>query len=237
MVWIESYKSAAQATSLAIRSGHSLDAGGRVRTLMTISPSTKRPGRGGRDSVGRRDITVAEVDRPRGVHPRPNRSTTCSTRCSVTGVHMGAAGRRIRSDRGAGHHRGRVLRRSSARSPTSTTLMKWPLWKTWGQDLPGSARLPIEDLGELYGIEFHDDLDADTVGGLLAPESAGSYARPGSRLHGLRLRAERGSDHRGRVRRHRPGQAPRRVRDAGECLTSVPDSSAWSVGPTPVSRR
>lgn len=31
-----------------------------------------------------------------------------------------------------------------------------------------SARLPIEDLGELYGVEFDDDLDVDTVGGLLA---------------------------------------------------------------------
>ena len=33
-----------------------------------------------------------------------------------------------------------------------------------------SARLPIEDLRELYDMEFDEDLDVDTVGGLLALE-------------------------------------------------------------------
>src|SRR5947209_18833973 len=31
-----------------------------------------------------------------------------------------------------------------------------------------SARLPIEDVGELYGVEFGADLDVGTFGGLLA---------------------------------------------------------------------
>jgi CBS domain containing-hemolysin-like protein len=65
-----------------------------------------------------------------------------------------------------------------------------------------SARLPIEDLGELYDVEFEeDDLDIDTVGGLVALE-LGRVALPGAEVvsHGLRLRAEGGFDHRGRVR-------------------------------------
>ena len=64
-----------------------------------------------------------------------------------------------------------------------------------------SARLPIEDVGELYGVEFDDDLDVDTVGGLLALE-LGRVPLPGAEVvsHGLRLRAEGGTDHRGRVR-------------------------------------
>lgn len=64
-----------------------------------------------------------------------------------------------------------------------------------------SARLPIEDLGELYGVEFDDDLDVDTVGGLLALE-LGRVPLPGAEVisHGLRLHAEGGTDHRGRVR-------------------------------------
>ncbi len=64
-----------------------------------------------------------------------------------------------------------------------------------------SARLPIEDLGELYDIEFDEDLDVDTVGGLLAHE-LGRVPLPGAEVvsHGLRLRAEGGRDHRGRVR-------------------------------------
>lgn len=64
-----------------------------------------------------------------------------------------------------------------------------------------SARLPIEDLGELYGVEFEDDLDVDTVGGLLALE-LGRVPLPGAEVvsHGLLLRAESGPDRRGRLR-------------------------------------
>ncbi len=64
-----------------------------------------------------------------------------------------------------------------------------------------SARLPIEDVGELYGVEFDDDLDVDTVGGLLALE-LGRVPLPGAEVvsHGLRLQAEGGRDHRGRLR-------------------------------------
>jgi CBS domain containing-hemolysin-like protein len=64
-----------------------------------------------------------------------------------------------------------------------------------------SARLPIEDVGELYDVEFEEDLDVDTVGGLLALE-LGRVPLPGAEVvsHGLRLRAEGGPDHRGRLR-------------------------------------
>ncbi|HZC89176.1 MAG TPA: hemolysin family protein [Mycobacterium sp.] len=64
-----------------------------------------------------------------------------------------------------------------------------------------SARLPIEDVGELYGVEFDEHLDVDTVGGLLALE-LGRVPLPGSEVvsHGLLLHAEGGPDHRGRVR-------------------------------------
>ena len=64
-----------------------------------------------------------------------------------------------------------------------------------------SARLPIEDVGELYDVEFGEDLDVDTVGGLLALE-LGRVPLPGAEVvsHGLRLRAEGGHDQRGRVR-------------------------------------
>jgi CBS domain containing-hemolysin-like protein len=64
-----------------------------------------------------------------------------------------------------------------------------------------SARLPIEDVGELYDIEFDEDLEVDTVGGLLALE-LGRVPLPGAEVvsNGLRLRAEGGPDHRGRMR-------------------------------------
>jgi CBS domain containing-hemolysin-like protein len=64
-----------------------------------------------------------------------------------------------------------------------------------------SARLPIEDLSELYDVEFDEDLDVDTVGGLLALE-LGRVPLPGAEVtwDGLLLRAEGGPDPRGRVR-------------------------------------
>ena len=61
--------------------------------------------------------------------------------------------------------------------------------------------MAIEDLGEIYDVEFDEDLDVDTVGGLLALE-LGRVPLPGAEVisHGLRLRAEGGPDRRGRVR-------------------------------------
>ncbi|CAM4057538.1 hemolysin family protein [Kibdelosporangium persicum] len=63
-----------------------------------------------------------------------------------------------------------------------------------------SSRLPVEDLGELFGAEF-DDLDVETVGGLLA-QSLGRVPLPGAEAEvaGLRMRAEGGKDNRGRMR-------------------------------------
>nr|WP_228046448.1 hemolysin family protein [Saccharopolyspora sp. HNM0983] len=78
-----------------------------------------------------------------------------------------------------------------------------------------SSRLPVEDLGEVFGVEL-DDSDVETVGGLLA-QRLGRVPLPGAEaeIAGLRLRAEGGKDHRGRirinallVRRAEPDNAP-----------------------------
>jgi CBS domain containing-hemolysin-like protein len=63
-----------------------------------------------------------------------------------------------------------------------------------------SSRLPVEDLGSLFGTEF-EDLDVETVGGLLA-QRLGRVPLPGAvaEIAGLRLRAEGGKDSRGRMR-------------------------------------
>jgi CBS domain containing-hemolysin-like protein len=63
-----------------------------------------------------------------------------------------------------------------------------------------SSRLPVEDLGELFGVEL-DDSDVETVGGLLA-QRLGRVPLPGAEaeIAGLRLRAEGGKDRRGRMR-------------------------------------
>jgi CBS domain containing-hemolysin-like protein len=63
-----------------------------------------------------------------------------------------------------------------------------------------SARLPIEDLGELFDLTIEDD-DIETVGGLIA-YALGRVPLPGASLesHGLSLRTEGGEDMRGRIR-------------------------------------
>jgi CBS domain containing-hemolysin-like protein len=63
-----------------------------------------------------------------------------------------------------------------------------------------SSRLPVEDLGELFGVEL-DDTDVETVGGLLA-QSLGRVPLPGTEaeIAGLNMRAEGGKDGRGRMR-------------------------------------
>jgi CBS domain containing-hemolysin-like protein len=63
-----------------------------------------------------------------------------------------------------------------------------------------SSRLPVADLGELFGIELGEN-DVETVGGLLA-QRLGRVPLPGTEaeIAGLRLRAEGGKDNRGRMR-------------------------------------
>jgi len=63
-----------------------------------------------------------------------------------------------------------------------------------------SARLPVEDLGEVFDVELPAE-DVETVGGLLA-QLLGRVALPGSEaeINGLHLVAEGGTDRRGRQR-------------------------------------
>jgi CBS domain containing-hemolysin-like protein len=63
-----------------------------------------------------------------------------------------------------------------------------------------SARLGVDDLGELFGLEL-EEFDVETVGGLLA-QRLGRVPLPGTEAEvaGLRLHAEGGKDRRGRMR-------------------------------------
>jgi magnesium and cobalt exporter, CNNM family len=62
-----------------------------------------------------------------------------------------------------------------------------------------SARLPVDELGELFGLELEDE-DVDSVGGLLA-KALGRLPVPGSTAHvgGLTLKAERAERRRKRI--------------------------------------
>ncbi|MFN2562728.1 MAG: hemolysin family protein [Jatrophihabitans sp.] len=63
-----------------------------------------------------------------------------------------------------------------------------------------TARLAVEDLGELFSVELPDRDDVETVGGLLA-EALGRVPIPGARavVHGLELTAEHVGGRRNRI--------------------------------------
>ncbi|MBM7278309.1 HlyC/CorC family transporter [Gordonia rubripertincta] len=63
-----------------------------------------------------------------------------------------------------------------------------------------SARLPVEDLGELFDVDIEEE-EVETVGGLVALE-LGRVPLPGARVksHGLQLVAEGGPNRKGRQR-------------------------------------
>ena len=203
MVWIESDKSAAQATSLAIRSGHSRIpvVGEDVDDIVGVVYLKDLVRRTYYSAIAARDITVAEVMRPVVFIPDSKPLDDLLSEMQRDRVHMallvdeyGATAGLITIEDVLEEIVGEI-------ADEYDTDEVAPVEDLGDKVFRVSPRLPIEDVGELYGIEFGDDLDVDTVGGLLALK-LGRVPLPGSEVvsHGLRLRAESGADHRGRVR-------------------------------------
>ena len=116
-----------------------------------------------------------------------------------------------------------------------------------------SARLPIDELGELFGLEL-DDEDVDSVGGLLA-KALGRVPLPGASASTVSGLHPRGRAHRGPAQAHRApilverdqalidaaggvrrGTSHRMEREPPR-LSTGPDSSRSSGDRTSASRR
>jgi CBS domain containing-hemolysin-like protein len=202
-VWIESDKSAAQATSLAIRSGHSRlpVIGEDVDDILGVVYLKDLVRRTYYSVAAARDITVAEVMRPAVFIPDSKPLDDLLKEMQRDRVHMAL----VVDEYGA--TAGLITIEDVLEEIVGEIADEYdidevaPVEDLGDKVFRVSARLPIEDVGELYGMELDDDLDVDTVGGLLALE-LGRVPLPGSEVvwNGLRLRAEGGSDHRGRVR-------------------------------------
>jgi magnesium and cobalt exporter, CNNM family len=199
MVWIEANKTAGQATSLAVRSGHSripvieenVDDVVGVVYLKDLVQKTYYSTNGGRDTK------VSEVMRAAVFVPDSKPLDALLREMQRDRNHMallvdeyGAIAGLVTIED--------VLEEIVGEYDTDEVA---PVEDLGDKHFRVSARLPIEDLGELYDIEFDEDLDVDTVGGLVALE-LGRVPLPGAEVtwDGLRLRAEGGQDHRGRVR-------------------------------------
>ncbi|MBY0440724.1 MAG: hemolysin family protein [Mycobacteriaceae bacterium] len=202
MIWIESDKSAAQAMTLAVRSGHSrvpvigenVDDIVGVIYLKDLVQQTYCSNRGGGEA------TVAELMRPAVFVPDSKPLDALLREMQRSHNHMallvdeyGAIAGLVTIEDVLEEIVGEIADEYDQEETA-------PVEDLGGKRFRVSARLPIEDVGELYGVEF-DEVDVDTVGGLLALE-LGRVPLPGAEVisHGLLLRAEGGPDHRGRVR-------------------------------------
>jgi CBS domain containing-hemolysin-like protein len=200
MVWIEADKTAAQAMSLAVRSGHSripvigenVDDILGVVYLKDLVPYADRG----------KKVRVREVMRPAVFVPDSKPLDTLLDQMQRRRNHMallvdeygGIAGLVTIED---------VLEEIVGEiADEYDTDEIAPVEELGAGRYRVSARLSIEDLGELFGIDI-DEEDVDTVGGLLA-HALGRVPLPGSKaiVHGLQLRGEGGADTRGRVRVH-----------------------------------
>ncbi|MGK2881276.1 MAG: hemolysin family protein [Mycobacterium sp.] len=203
MVWIESGKSAGQATSLAVRSGHSripvigenVDDIVGVVYLKDLVQQTYYSTNGGRDTgVDELMRTAVFVPDSKPLDELLREMQRDRNHMALLVDEYGAIAGLVTIEDVLEEIVGEI-------ADEYDTDEVAPVEDLGDNRYRLSARLPIEDVGELYGTEFDDDLDVDTVGGLLALE-LGRVPLPGAEVvsHGLRLQAEGGHDHRGRVR-------------------------------------
>ena len=202
MVWIESDKTAGQATSLAVRSGHSrlpvigenVDDVVGVVFLKDLVEQTYY-------SNGGVDTRVGEVMRPPVFVPDSKPLDALLREMQKDRNHMALLVDEYGAIAGLVTIEDVLEEIVGEIADEYDTDEVAPVEDLGDKNFRVSARLPLEDLAELYELELDDDLDVDTVGGLLAHE-LGRVPLPGVEVtwDALRLRAEGGRDHRGRVR-------------------------------------
>ncbi len=203
MVWIESTKSAGQATSLAVRSGHSRIPviGENVDDVIGVVYLKDLVQRTYYSNDGGRSTSVLDVMRKAAFVPDSKPLDALLRDMQRDRVHMvllvdeyGAIAGLVTIEDVLEEIVGEI-------ADEYDTDEVAPIEDLGESTYRVSARLPIEDLSELYDIEFDEDLDVDTVGGLVALE-LGRVPLPGAEVEwdGLLLRAEGGPDPRGRVR-------------------------------------
>ncbi len=203
MVWIESHKSASQATSLAIRSGHSRlpVIGEDVDHILGVVYLKDLVRRTYYSASAARDITVAEVMRPAIFIPDSKPLDDLLREMQRDRIHIALLVDEYGATAGLVTIEDVLEEIVGEIADEYDTNEVAPVEPLGDNTFRVSARLPIEDVGELYGIEFDEDLDIDTVGWLVALK-LGRVPLPGAEVtsHGLRLRAEGERDHRGRMR-------------------------------------
>lgn len=203
MVWIESDKTAGQATSLAVRSGHSRIPviGENVDDVIGVVYLKDLVQRTYYSASGGRDTSVADVMRNPVFVPDSKPLDALLREMQRDRNHMALLVDEYGAIAGLATIEDVLEEIVGEIADEYDTDEVAPVEDLGNNEYRVSARLSIEDLGELYDVEFDEDLDVDTVGGLLALE-LGRVPLPGAEVtwDRLRLRAEGGPDPRGRVR-------------------------------------
>ena len=203
MIWIESDKSATQATTLAVRSGHSRIPviGENVDDIVGVVYLKDLVQRTFLVADGGSNTKVSQVMRPAVFVPDSKPLDALLREMQRDRNHMALLVDEYGAIAGLVSIEDVLEEIVGEIADEYDQAETAPIEDLGDKCFRVSARLPIEDVGELYGVEFDDDLDVDTVGGLLALE-LGRVPLPGAEVvsHGLRLHAEGGRDHRGRVR-------------------------------------
>jgi CBS domain containing-hemolysin-like protein len=203
MVWIESGKTAGQATSLAVRSGHSRIpvTGENVDDIVGVVYLKDLVGRTYHSDDASRGVKVLDVMRPAVFIPDSKPLDDLLREMQRDRIHMALLVDEYGATAGLVTIEDVLEEIVGEIADEYDTDEVAPVEDLGDNTFRVSARLPIEDVGELYDIEFDADLEVDTVGGLLALE-LGRVPLPGAEVvsHGLRLLAEGGPDQRGRMR-------------------------------------
>jgi CBS domain containing-hemolysin-like protein len=203
IVWIERTKSVRQALALSLRTGFTRvpvigesvdDIVGLVNLKDLVRSSLDGSGEDGRR------ITVGELMRPATFVPDTKRLDDLLKEMQVSRNHMAIAVDEYGGTAGLLTIEDILEEIVGEITDESDTDDRPPVEHLEAGVVRVISRLPVEDLGELFGTEFEDH-DVETVGGLLA-QRLGRVPLPGAEaeIAGLRLRAEGGKDSRGRMR-------------------------------------
>jgi magnesium and cobalt exporter, CNNM family len=203
IVWIEQAKTVRQALALCLRTGfsripviaESIDDIVGVLNIKDLVQYTMEDADG--TQVAKQ---VAEVMRPASFVPDSKRLDVLLKEMQLSRNHMAIAVDEYGGTAGLLTIEDIVEEIVGEITDEYDTDERPPVEELDGGAVRVSARLPVEDLSELFGTEIAH-ADVDTVGGLLA-QRLGRVPLPGAvaELSGLRLCAEGGKDNRGRMR-------------------------------------
>lgn len=200
VVWIEHGKTIRQGMALALRSGFSrIPVTGENLDDVVGVVYLKDMARRGQDQERARLTTVDEVMRPVTFVPESKQVDELLREMQAAHTHIavvideygGTAGVVTIED---------ILEEIVGEITDEYDDERAPIERIDADRARVSARLAVEDLGELFEVELPDRDDVETVGGLLA-EALGRVPIPGATavVHGLQLTAESAGGRRNRI--------------------------------------